>query len=120
MFRKIKVFYEISRKTKQKVPRTYFYVKSTLFFVFREKAKDDIKKSNSRSNQIIPEIQHLLDASESTDVHDLGTHTVAVTHLDLTKVRHFLNYKGIYDAFLPKFEENFNIKAIWCLHSDHL
>ena len=94
MFRKIKVFYEISRKSIQKVPRNYFYVKSTLFSVFREKAKDDIKKSNSRSDQIIPEIQHLLDASESTDVHDLGTHTVAVTHLDLTKVRHFLNYKG--------------------------
>ena len=102
------------------MPRTYFYVKSTLFSVFREKAKDDIKKSNSRSDQIIPEIQHLLDASESTDVHDLGTHTVAVTHLDLTKVRYFHNYKRLYDAFLTKFEEYFNIKAIWCLHSDHL
>ena len=102
------------------MPRTYFYVKSTLFSAFREKAKDDIKKSNSRSDQIIPEIQHLLDASESTDVHDLGTHTVAVTHLDLTKVSHFSTIKGIFDAFLPKFEEYFNIKAIWCLHSDHL
>ena len=61
-------------------------------FVFREKAKEDRQKPG-RSDQIIPEIQHLLDASESTDVHDLGTHTVAVTHLDLTKVRKFLNKK---------------------------
>jgi hypothetical protein len=32
----------------------------------------------SSSNKIVPEIEHLL----PTDVHDLGSHTVSVTHID--------------------------------------
>ena len=38
---------------------------------------------------MVPEIEHLLQASYPTDVHDLGTHTVSVTHLELNKVRFF-------------------------------
>merc|ERR1712045_1100634 len=33
------------------------------------------------------EIEHLLQLSHPTDVHDLGTHTVSVTHLDLSKTQ---------------------------------
>ena len=55
-----------------------------IFFFFREKAKKDVPKSSS--NQIVPEVEHLLQQSHPTDVHDLGTHTVSVTHLDLSKV----------------------------------
>merc|ERR1712141_894859 len=49
----------------------------------KEKAKKDVPKSSS--NQIVPEVEHLLQQSRPTDVHDLGTHTVSVTHLDLSK-----------------------------------
>merc|ERR1711983_231399 len=54
----------------------------------KEKAKKDVHGSNkSSSNQIVPEIEHLLQQSHPTDVHDLGTHTVSVTHLDLSKTQ---------------------------------
>merc|ERR1712223_593675 len=54
----------------------------------KEKAKKDIHGSNkSSSNQIVPEIEHLLQQSHPTDVQDLGTHTVSVTHLDLSKTQ---------------------------------
>ena len=39
----------------------------------------------SASHQIVPEIEHLLESTFPTDVHDLGSHTVSVTHLDLEK-----------------------------------
>ena len=39
----------------------------------------------SASHQIVPEIEHLLENTFPTDVHDLGSHTVSVTHLDLEK-----------------------------------
>merc|ERR1712061_914083 len=52
----------------------------------KEKAKKDVNEGNkSSSHQVVPEIEHLLQASYPTDVHDLGTHTVSVTHLELNK-----------------------------------
>ena len=64
-----------------------FILTKNILIIFREKAKKDIHGSNkSSSNQIVPEIEHLLQQSHPTDVHDLGTHTVSVTHLDLSKV----------------------------------
>jgi hypothetical protein len=49
---------------------------------FREKARDFVSRQRagemSSSNKIVPEIEHLL----PTAVHDLGSHTVSVTHID--------------------------------------
>ena len=49
---------------------------------FREKAREFVQRQQagemSSSNKIVPEIEHLL----PTAVHDLGSHTVSVTHID--------------------------------------
>ena len=37
----------------------------------------------SASHRVVPEIEHLLKSAVSTNIHDLGSHTVSVTHLDL-------------------------------------
>merc|ERR1712150_251179 len=50
----------------------------------KEKAKS-YGSNKSGSNQIVPEVEHILQQSHPTDVHDLGTHTVSVTHLDFSK-----------------------------------
>ena len=39
----------------------------------------------SASHQVVPEIEHLLEDTFPTDIHDMGSHTVSVTHLDLEK-----------------------------------
>ena len=39
----------------------------------------------SASHRVVPEIEHLLENAISTNIHDLGSHTVSVTHLDLEK-----------------------------------
>ena len=39
----------------------------------------------SASHRVVPEIEHLLENAISTNTHDLGSHTVSVTHLDLEK-----------------------------------
>ena len=44
-----------------------------------------MKNADSASHRVVPEIEHLLTAFP-TDVHDLGSHTISVTHLDLDKV----------------------------------
>ena len=44
-----------------------------------------MRNADSASHRIVPEIEHLLTAFP-TDVHDIGSHTVSVTHLDLDKV----------------------------------
>merc|ERR1712025_847528 len=52
----------------------------------KEKAKEKAEKPKSASHQIVPEIEHLLEnTTNHTDVHDLGSHTVSVTHFDLDK-----------------------------------
>ena len=56
----------------------------TIFFCFsREKAKTDMNEIQSASHRVVPEIEHLLKSAVSTNIHDLGSHTVSVTHLDL-------------------------------------
>merc|ERR1711935_1085902 len=49
----------------------------------KEKAKTDVKEIQSASHRVVPEIEHLLKSALSTNIHDLGSHTVSVTHLDL-------------------------------------
>ena len=59
---------------------------TTYLVIFREKAKEKAEKPKSASHQIVPEIEHLLEnTTNHTDVHDLGSHTVSVTHFDLDK-----------------------------------
>merc|ERR1711935_370284 len=53
----------------------------------KEKAKTEVKEIQSSSHRVVPEIEHLLDNAVSTNIHDLGSHTVSVTHLDLDKKR---------------------------------
>ena len=78
---------------------------TTYLVIFREKAKEKAEKPKSASHQIVPEIEHLLEnTTNHTDVHDLGSHTVSVTHFDLDKkvstkhlnflkpLRKFINY----------------------------
>jgi hypothetical protein len=59
-----------------------------LFVFVREKARKDCgKMPDSASHRVVPEIEHLLEQSFPTDVHDMGSHMVSVTHLELeTKV----------------------------------
>merc|ERR1712083_14279 len=69
---------------------------------FEKKLKDEIKVAKEKAKQNrnpfgteirsashlpAPEIEHLLDNTVSTNIHDLGSHTVSVTHLDLDKRR---------------------------------
>ena len=42
-----------------------------------------MKEIQSASHRVVPEIEHLLKNAVSTNIHDLGSHTVSVTHLDL-------------------------------------
>ena len=42
-----------------------------------------MKEIQSASHRVVPEIEHLLKSSVSTNITDLGSHTVSVTHLDL-------------------------------------
>lgn len=49
-----------------------------MFYVFRQKAKKEVK---SASHRVVPEIEHLLENTYPTDIHDLGSHTVSITHL---------------------------------------
>merc|ERR1711982_107838 len=52
----------------------------------KEKAKKEVSEIDSASHRVVPEIEHLLEnAGVSTNIHDLGPHTVSVTHLDLDK-----------------------------------
>ena len=48
----------------------------------KDKAREFVEKQRSgelsSSHRIVPEIEHLL----PTDVHDLGSHTVSVTHIE--------------------------------------
>lgn len=50
---------------------------------FRDKAKKEGNAVKSASHRIVPEVEHLLETTFPTDIHDLGSHTVSVTHLDL-------------------------------------
>ena len=58
---------------------------ATYLVIFREKAKKDLENVKSASHQVVPEIEHLLEDTFPTDIHDMGSHTVSVTHLDLEK-----------------------------------
>merc|ERR1711934_947022 len=53
----------------------------------KEKAKTDMNEIQSASHRVVPEIEHLLKSAVSTNIHDLGSHTVSVTHLDLDQKR---------------------------------
>ena len=57
--------------------------KKIFIFFSREKAKTDVKEIQSASHRVVPEIEHLLKSALATNIHDLGSHTVSVTHLDL-------------------------------------
>merc|ERR1712168_1385644 len=53
----------------------------------KQKARQEASEIQSASHRVVPEIEHLLDNTISTNIHDLGSHTVSVTHLDLDKKR---------------------------------
>ena len=74
------------------------------FIIFREKAKS-YGSNKSGSNQIVPEVEHILQQSHPTDVHDLGTHTVSVTHLDFSKVSIYL--------VMDRVPENWVLEVPW-------
>merc|ERR1712168_1709141 len=53
----------------------------------KQKARQEASEIQSASHRVVPKIEHLLDNTISTNIHDLGSHTVSVTHLDLDKKR---------------------------------
>ena len=79
--------------------KSAIFYSATYLVIFREKAKEKAEKPKSASHQIVPEIEHLLEnTTNHTDVHDLGSHTVSVTHFDLDKkVKRKKKEKESYD-----------------------
>jgi len=71
----------------------------------KEKAKTDVKEIQSASHRVVPEIEHLLKSALSTNIHDLGSHTVSVTHLDLDQKKDQSESEESEESDAPESEE---------------